>query len=104
MMSIAGPMTTTSRDTTRTLSGGAGENVLLLVGTKKGAFVLRGDPDRARWNVEGPFCETWPTLHVNADPQTGHLYAGTAGFEGFKSAGVWRSADLGQTWTFWLRT
>ena len=97
-MSIAGPVTTTS--TTSTTTGSGGGSVLLLVGTKKGAFVLRGDPDRADWRLEGPVCETWPTPHFNADPLTGHLYAGTAGFEGFKSAGVWRSTDQGKSWAF----
>ena len=77
-----------------------GTSVQLLVGTKKGAFVLRGDADRATWKVEGPHCESRPTLHVNADPKTGHLYAGTAGMGEWWSAGVWRSTDLGESWTF----
>lgn len=74
--------------------------VLLLVGTKKGAFVLRGDAGRESWTVDGPYCANRPTLHVNADPQTGQLFAGTAGIEQWYSAGVWRSADLGKSWTF----
>src|SRR5712675_121759 len=31
-----------------------GEEVLLLVGTMKGAFVLRSDKSRKKWKVEGP--------------------------------------------------
>ena len=76
------------------------ETVVLLVGTKKGAFVVRGDAGRAQWHVDGPFCANRPTLHVNVDPQTGAFYAGTAGMGEWFSSGVWRSADLGHSWTF----
>lgn len=75
-------------------------SVLILVGTKKGAFVLRGDPRREAWRVEGPFCENRPTQHVNVDPRTGDLFAATAGMGEWWSAGVWRSTDRGATWTF----
>ncbi len=29
--------------------------VVLLVGTKKGLYILRGDTDRKKWTQEGPF-------------------------------------------------
>ena len=61
---------------------------------------MRGGADRASWKLSGPFCANRPTLHVNADPKTGHLYAATAGAGEWYSAGVWRSTDLGDTWTF----
>ena len=31
--------------------------VLLLVGTRKGAFILDSDAARQSWRVRGPFCE-----------------------------------------------
>ena len=33
--------------------------VLLIVGTEKGAFLVRGDEGRARWRVEGPVFKGW---------------------------------------------
>lgn len=71
--------------------------VLVLLGTKKGAFILESDADRRDWALRGPFCETWPMNHVVADPAAGTLYAG-GGNEWFGPA-VWKSADLGETWT-----
>jgi photosystem II stability/assembly factor-like uncharacterized protein len=71
--------------------------VLVLLGTRKGAFVLESDADREVWSIRGPFCETWPMNHVVADPETGTLYAG-GGNEWFGPA-VWKSTDLGASWT-----
>jgi photosystem II stability/assembly factor-like uncharacterized protein len=73
------------------------DKVLLLIGTKKGAFLLDGGPKRQDWTLRGPFCETWPINHIVADPATGVIHAG-GGNEWFGPA-VWRSADLGATWT-----
>ena len=71
--------------------------VLILVGTKKGAFVLESDAARQSWELRGPYCETWPMNHVIADPATGTIHAG-GGSEWFGPA-VWKSGDLGATWT-----
>ncbi|MDB5400683.1 MAG: hypothetical protein QOD93_3947 [Acetobacteraceae bacterium] len=71
--------------------------VFILLGTKKGAFTLESDEARRSWALRGPFCETWPMNHVIADPATATIYAG-GGNEWFGPA-VWKSADLGQTWT-----
>jgi photosystem II stability/assembly factor-like uncharacterized protein len=73
------------------------EKVMVLVGTKKGAFVLESDAGRRAWTLKGPFCEAWPVYHVVADPSTGVIYAG-GGNEWFGPA-VWRSTDFGATWT-----
>ena len=70
--------------------------VLALLGTTKGAFVLRSDASRAQWTINGPFCDCWPIRHVVADAATGALYAG--GGDGWLGAGVWRSEDLGESW------
>jgi photosystem II stability/assembly factor-like uncharacterized protein len=71
--------------------------VLILVGTKKGAFVLESDAARQSWELRGPYCETWPMNHVIADPATGTILAG-GGSEWFGPA-VWKSGDMGATWT-----
>jgi photosystem II stability/assembly factor-like uncharacterized protein len=71
--------------------------VLILLGTKKGAFILESDTLRRSWSLRGPFCETWPLNHVIADPTTATIY-GAGGNEWFGPA-VWKSTDLGATWT-----
>jgi photosystem II stability/assembly factor-like uncharacterized protein len=72
-------------------------NVHVLLGTKKGVFILDGDGDRASWSLRGPFCESWPINHVVADDRTGTIYAG-GGNEWFGAA-VWKTTDMGESWT-----
>ena len=73
------------------------KRVILILGTKKGAFILTSDGKRKNWDLKGPFCETWPINHAAADPSSGTIYAG-GGNEWFGPA-VWKSKDLGETWT-----
>src|SRR5919202_5975826 len=69
---------------------------VLLVGTRKGCFVLESDGDRRDWNVRGPYCEGWPIYHAVHDPDSDTIYAAAA--SEWHGAGVWRSADRGETW------
>jgi len=73
------------------------QRLLLLIGTKKGAFIAESDPRRGSWTLAGPFCEAWPINHVVGDPDTGTIYAG-GGNEWFGPA-VWKTSDQGATWT-----
>ncbi len=73
------------------------EKVLILVGTKKGAFIVEGTAKRDSWRLRGPYCESWPMNHVVADPVTETIYGG-GGNEWFGPA-VWKSLDLGMSWT-----
>ena len=70
---------------------------LLLVGTRKGAFILDGGADRATWSVSDPMCEGWPIHDLQWDPSTGSIYAG--GGSPWFGAAVFRSDDLGASWT-----
>jgi photosystem II stability/assembly factor-like uncharacterized protein len=70
---------------------------LLLVGTRKGAFILDGGADRASWSVSEPLCEGWPIHDLQWDASTGSIYAG-GGSEWYGPA-VFRTDDLGKTWT-----
>jgi photosystem II stability/assembly factor-like uncharacterized protein len=70
---------------------------LLLVGTRKGAFILESDAERRRWAARGPLCEGWPIHDISVDATTGALLAG--GGSPWYGAAVWRSDDLGDTWT-----
>jgi photosystem II stability/assembly factor-like uncharacterized protein len=71
--------------------------VLLLVGTRKGAFIAESDAARAAWTLRGPMCEGWPVHDVSVDAASGLIYA-AAGSPWYGPA-VWRSEDLGVTWT-----
>ena len=68
---------------------------VLLIGTRKGLFVLESG-DRRDWSVRGPYCESWPIYQAVLDAESGTIYAAAAS-EWFGSA-IWRSADLGETW------
>jgi photosystem II stability/assembly factor-like uncharacterized protein len=70
---------------------------LLLVGSRKGAFVLESDADRKTWELRGPYCEGWPIYHAVHDAVTGTIYA--AGASEWHGSAIWRSKDLGETWT-----
>src|SRR5919197_2973872 len=69
---------------------------VLLVGTRKGCFLLESDGDRRDWRLRGPFCEGWPVYHAVLDPDSGTIYAAAA--SEWHGAGVWRSPDLGESW------
>ncbi len=74
--------------------------VTVLVGTTKGAFLLRSDAGRAGWSLTGPHCDGWPINHVIGDAATGRMWA--AGGNDWYGAGVWRSTDGGATWALSL--
>lgn len=69
---------------------------VLLVGTRKGCFMLTSDADRRDWEISGPFCEGWPIYHAVHDPDSGAIYAAAA--SEWHGAAVWRSNDLGESW------
>src|ERR671937_3237386 len=69
---------------------------LLLIGTRKGCFLLESE-DRREWALRGPFCEGWPVYHAVYDAATGAIYAAAA--SEWHGSAVWRSPDLGETWT-----
>jgi photosystem II stability/assembly factor-like uncharacterized protein len=70
--------------------------VVLLVGTRKGCFILESDEARRDWDVRGPFCDGWPIYHAIHDAESGAIYAAAA--SEWHGAGVWRSPDMGETW------
>ena len=72
-------------------------NALLLIGTRKGCFLMESDDDRRKWKLRGPFCEGWPVYHAVYDGSSGAIYAAAA--SEWLGSTVWRSPDLGETWT-----
>ena len=72
------------------------DEIKILVGTTKGAFLITGNSARQDWNISGPFCNGWPINHAIGDPNTGTIWAGGGG--DWHGAGVWKSGDGGETW------
>jgi photosystem II stability/assembly factor-like uncharacterized protein len=69
---------------------------VLIVGTRKGCFLLESEEARRDWQLRGPFCEGWPIYHAIHDAHSGTLFAAAA--SEWHGASVWRSPDLGESW------
>jgi BNR/Asp-box repeat protein len=71
--------------------------VRVLVGTRKGAFVLTSDAKRDRWDVSGPHFAGWEIYHMKASPaDPNRLYASQS--SGWFGQVIQRSNDGGKTW------
>jgi hypothetical protein len=72
--------------------------VRVLVGTKKGAFVLTSDGKRESWEVSGPHMAGWEVYHVKGSPaDPNRLYASQS--QDWFGQLIQRSDDGGATWT-----
>jgi photosystem II stability/assembly factor-like uncharacterized protein len=72
-------------------------SVRVLVGTRKGAFVLTSDEARKKWEVEGPHFAGWEIYHLKASPANpDRLYASQS--SGWFGQVLQRSDDGGKTW------
>ncbi|HXO18136.1 MAG TPA: exo-alpha-sialidase [Candidatus Dormibacteraeota bacterium] len=72
-------------------------SVRVLVGTRKGAFVLESDGKRADWKIEGPHFGGWEIYHLKgspADPNRIYASQSTSWFGQL----IQRSDDGGRTW------
>ena len=71
--------------------------VRVLVGTKKGAFVLTSDGARKTWDVNGPHFAGWELYHLKGSPvDPNRLYASQC--SGWFGQLIQRSDDGGKTW------
>ena len=71
--------------------------VRLLVGTRKGAFVLTADGKRDRWDVTGPFFGGWELYHIKGSPaDPNRIYASQS--SGWFGQMIQRSNDGGKSW------
>jgi photosystem II stability/assembly factor-like uncharacterized protein len=71
--------------------------VRVLVGTRKGAFVLTSDGGRTTWDVSGPHFPGWEIYHVaGSAADSNRLYASQS--SGWFGQVIQRSDDGGQTW------
>ena len=71
--------------------------IRVLVGTRKGAFILTSDAKRAGWEVSGPNFAGWEIYHVKGSPaDPDRLYAAQS--TGWFGQLIQRSNDGGKTW------
>jgi photosystem II stability/assembly factor-like uncharacterized protein len=71
--------------------------VRVLVGTRKGAFILTSDATRKRWDVSSPHFAGWEIYHVKGSPvDPNRLYASQS--SGWFGQMMQRSDDGGKTW------
>ncbi len=71
--------------------------VRVLVGTRKGAFILESDDKRETWTTTGPHFGGWEIYHINGSPaDPNRLYASQS--SAWFGQMIQRSDDGGQTW------
>ncbi|MBZ5573536.1 MAG: exo-alpha-sialidase [Acidobacteriia bacterium] len=72
-------------------------SVRVLVGTRKGAFILTSDGSRVKWDVSGPHFAGWELYHVKGSPaDPNRIYASQS--SGWFGQIIQRSDDGGKTW------
>src|ERR1022692_1239182 len=71
--------------------------IRVLVGTKKGAFILTADGKRQNWEVSGPHFAGWEMYHLKGSPvDPNRIYASQT--SGWFGQIIQRSDDGGKTW------
>jgi len=71
--------------------------VRVLVGTRKGAFILTADGKREKWDVSGPHFAGWEMYHLKGSPaDPNRIYASQS--SGWFGQMIQRSDDGGKTW------
>ncbi len=72
-------------------------SVRVLVGTRKGAFILTADGARKRWKVSGPHFAGWEIYHVKGSPvDPNRIYASQT--SAWFGQIIQRSDDGGKKW------
>jgi len=71
--------------------------VRVLVGTRKGAFILSSDGKREKWDISGPHFGGWEMYHLKGSPaDPDRIYASQS--TGWFGQLIQRSSDGGKTW------
>jgi photosystem II stability/assembly factor-like uncharacterized protein len=78
-------------------SAGKARRVLVLVATRKGAWLYHGDAARKTWRVEGPHFLGHIIHHLVLDPRDGRTLLAAAS-TGHLGPTIFRSTDRGRNW------
>ncbi|MGN6368741.1 MAG: WD40/YVTN/BNR-like repeat-containing protein [Phycisphaerae bacterium] len=72
-------------------------SIRVLVGTRKGAFILSSDAKREKWKVDGPLFSGWEIFHMKGSPaDPNRIFASQS--SGWFGQIIQRSSDGGKTW------
>jgi photosystem II stability/assembly factor-like uncharacterized protein len=85
------------RKSARRITATQERHVVLLVATRKGAWLVHGDRSRRNWRVDGPHFLGHVIHHLVLDPRDGRTLLAAAK-TGHLGPTVFRSTDFGRTW------
>jgi len=71
--------------------------VYVLVGTRKGGFILSSDHNRKNWEVKGPIFKGWNVMHMNYDQREQRIHSAVV--HDVYGPSTHYSDDFGETWT-----
>lgn len=72
------------------------KKVLIMVGTRKGGFILTSEIDRKNWSISEVLFKGWNVMHMVMDGREGRMHASLHHF--VYGPTTHYSDDLGQTW------
>jgi photosystem II stability/assembly factor-like uncharacterized protein len=72
--------------------------IRVLVGTRKGAFILTSDSKREKWSIDGPHFAGWEIYHVKGSPVAPDRLFASQSSSWFGQI-IQRSDDGGKTWS-----
>lgn len=90
-------MSTQTRETRPTAPGDRARRIVVLVATRKGAWLFHGDTSRQDWRVDGPHFLGHVVSHLVLDPRDGRTLLAAAK-TGHLGPTVFRSTDRGRSW------
>jgi photosystem II stability/assembly factor-like uncharacterized protein len=71
--------------------------VRILVGTRKGAFILESDGARKQWDISGPYFAGWEIYHIKGSPvEPDRIYVSQS--SSWFGQQIQRSSDGGKSW------
>ena len=86
-----------TRKTPARSAAAAPARIVVLVATRKGAWIFHGDAKRKTWRADGPHFLGHTISHVRLDPRDGRTMLAAAK-TGHLGPTVFRSTDLGRRW------
>ncbi len=79
------------------MSSASSQRLVILVATRKGAWLFFGDARRESWTVDGPHFLGHNISHLQLDPRDGRTLLAAAK-TGHLGPTIFRSTDLGKSW------
>lgn len=89
---------TAKKKSARSPAKKAAQGTLVLVATRKGAWIFGGDPARRKWQADGPHFLGQIVNHLMLDPRDGRTMLAAAS-TGHLGPTMFRSTDFGKHWT-----